>query len=109
MELLMASPELAPIVKVGPLADAVAALAKTLSRLDNKVTVALPRYGAVEEAGLMLARRLTPLSVEVGGQKLDATLFDARLGSGVELLLIDLDGMYQDDAIYAGDDNTYSF
>ena len=86
----MVCSELDPIVKVGQVGDSVAALARTLSRLGHKVTVALPRYPAIEESGLMLARRLTPLPIEVGGERIEATLFDARLGSGVELMLIDL-------------------
>jgi starch synthase len=104
MDILMACPELSPIVKVGELAEAVAALSKTLSRLEHKVTVAIPRYPAVEGAGLMLARRLTPIRFEAAGKKIEATLFDARLGSGVELVLIDLPGVFEGDAIYTGDD-----
>lgn len=96
----MACAELAPIVKVGPLADAVAALARTLSRLEHKVAVVLPRYAAIDESGLMLARRLTPIRFEVGGETMAAALFDARLGSGVELMLIDLPGVFEGDAIY---------
>lgn len=104
MEVLMACSELAPIVKCGVLADAVAALAKTLSRLEHKVTVAMPKYPVVANAGLMMARRLTPIRFMVGETKMEATLFDARLGSGVELLLIDLPELFDSDEIYTGDE-----
>ena len=86
----MTCAELSPIVRHGPVGDAVGALSKTLSRLEHKVTVAIPKYAAVEGAGLMMARRLTPIRFKVGAEKREATLFDARLGSGVELLLIDI-------------------
>jgi starch synthase len=95
MNVLMACSEVAPIVKRGPPAEMVAALAKTLSRLEHKVTIALPRLPAVEEAGLMLARRLTPLRLEHAGGTVEATLFDARLGSGVELMVIDIPGLFE--------------
>lgn len=109
----MACSEVAPIVKVGGLADAVAALAKTLSRLEHKVihkvTIALPRYQALEAAGLMMARRLTPLRFDVGGERVDATLFDARLTAGVELLLIDVPGAFDRAAIYGEPDDAKRF
>jgi starch synthase len=96
MRILMVSSELAPIVKVGGLADAVAALSKTLSRLGHEVTIALPRYKAVEEAGLMLARRLSPLKLPCG----DAVVFDAKLSPGVQVSFFDVPGLYDRDGIY---------
>lgn len=100
MDILMASSELAPVAKVGGLADAVAALSKTLCQFDHQVTVALPRYRAIEEAGLMLARRLTPIRLTVGDEEVQVTLFDGRLGAGVELLLLDIEGLYDRPGIY---------
>ncbi|MCC6524633.1 MAG: glycogen synthase [Polyangiaceae bacterium] len=97
MDILMVSSEVSPIAKVGGLADAVAALAKTLSRLGHKITLAMPRYRADESSGAMLARRLTPLRLPVsraGGAPLEATLYDGRLGSAVELVLIDVPGLF---------------
>jgi starch synthase len=97
MRIMMVSSELWPVAKVGGLADAVAALSKTLSRLGHEITIALPRYRAIDDAGLMLARRLTPLKLSGG---IDATLFDARLSPGVELLFVDLPGLYDRAGIY---------
>jgi len=96
MDILMACSGVAPITQSGDSADAVAALAKTLGRLEHQVTIAMPRYPQVDEAGLMLARRLTALKVPVGDEVLEATLYDSRLGSGVELLFIDLPGTFDD-------------
>jgi starch synthase len=96
MRILMVTSELAPIAKVGGLADAVAALAKTLGRLGHDVTVALPRYKVVEEAGLMLARRLVPLKLPTA----EATTFDGRFAPGVQLLLLDVPGLFDRDGIY---------
>jgi starch synthase len=104
MDVLMVSAELWPIAKVGGLADVVHALAKTLSRLEHKVTVALPRYPMIDEAGLMLARRLQPLRFDARGRQVEATLFDARLPSGVEVVLIHLPGELDGDGIYGGNE-----
>jgi starch synthase len=110
MEILFVTPELAPAVKVGGLGDAVFGLSRTLKNLGYKVTVALPRYEAVEESGILLARRLTPMALRphpgelqnaAPGIPTEVTLFDGRLGSGVDLVLFDaVDGSKK--SIYAG-------
>ncbi|MEM1031613.1 MAG: glycogen/starch synthase [Myxococcota bacterium] len=109
MDVLMACAELAPVVKASDLADDVAALARTVSRLDHRVTVVLPKYPQTEEAGLMLARRLTPLRFDVGGETWSATQFDTRLGSRVELTLIDLPGDVLDGGSVYGEDEGRRF
>lgn len=114
--------ELAPPVKVGGLGDAVFGLSRTLKNLGYKVTVALPRYEAIERSGILLARRLTALALPAHpGEALpsssapaEATLYDGRLGSGVDLVVIDAQqggkSIYATepnapvDAIYAGAD-----
>lgn len=100
MEILFATTELSPYVKVGGLADVSAALPKHLKMLGHRVTIAMPRYPAFEEAGLMFARRLTPLRIELGGKTFDITLFDGRLASQVELTLIDAPGLFDRPGVY---------
>ena len=91
------------MAKVGGLADVVFALTKSLRNLGHRVTVALPRYPAFEQAGVLSARRLTPLPlppINVPGlpaelawandKPLEAVLYDARLGSGVDVIFFDV-------------------
>lgn len=92
MDILFVASELAPTVKVGGLADVVFALSKTLKALGHKVTVALPRYPAFERAGILVARRLTPLTFHgptQPGLPKEAIVFEGRLATGVELVLFD--------------------
>src|SRR5580700_10297890 len=93
MDILFVASELSPMVKVGGLADVIAALSKALRLLGHKVTIALPRFPAIEAGGVMVARRLTPM-VLPGDDRIEVTLYDGRLGSGVELLLLDIPGLY---------------
>ncbi len=44
MRILLVSPEIAPIVKVGGIADGIAGLAKALARAGHDVTVAIPGW-----------------------------------------------------------------
>lgn len=100
MEILFVTTELAPFVKVGGLADVSAALTKTLKALGHKVTIVMPRYSAFEEAGLLLARRLTPLSITMGGKTHEVTVFDGRLASQVDLVVVDAPGMFDRAGVY---------
>ncbi len=100
MEILFVSTELAPFVKVGGLADVAAALPKALRGLGHKVTIVAPRFPEFEESGLLVARRLTPLSVQLGGKAFEITMYDGRLPSQVELVLVDVPGMYDRGGIY---------
>jgi starch synthase len=95
MDILMVAAELAPYARVTEAGDAVPALAKALKQLGHRVTVVLPRYAAFEAHGLLLARRLTPLSAPGG----DITVFDCQLSSGVEVVLFDLPGLREPPAL----------
>lgn len=100
MDILFVTTELAPFVKVGGLADVAAALPKALRALGHKVTLVLPRFQAFEQGGLLVARRLTPLRVALGGITYDVTLFDGRLASQVDIVLVDVPGMYDRAGVY---------
>ncbi|AKT40666.1 glycogen synthase GlgA [Chondromyces crocatus] len=107
MEILFAASELAPMIKVGGLADVVASLSKALRLLGHRVTIALPRYQALESSGLMLARRLTPMVLDGPGERAEVTVYDGRLSSGVELLLLDIPGLFDRKGIYGEDGREY--
>ncbi len=92
--------ELAPFVKVGGLADVTAALPKALRALGHSVTAILPRFPSLESQGLLLARRLTPMPFTLGGRTFEATLFDGRLPSQVELVIVDVPGLFDREGVY---------
>lgn len=107
MDILFVASELAPMVKVGGLADVIAALSKALRLLGHRVTIAMPRFAAFEEAGVMVARRLTPLELPGPGERVPVTLFDGRLGSGVELLLLDIPNLFDRPGVYGDEGGDY--
>lgn len=108
MRILMACSDVAQLGQHGPTAEAVAALAKTLARLDHEVTIALPRHRSVTDSGIMLARRLKPIKLEVAEGTRKAMLFDARLGPGVELLLLDVEDLFDRDGVHGENGEEYS-
>ncbi|MGH7298606.1 MAG: glycogen/starch synthase, partial [Polyangiaceae bacterium] len=100
MEITFVTTELAPFVKVGGLADVSAALPKALRSFGHSVTVVVPRYPALEQHGLLLARRLTPLRFGLGERAFEATVFDGRLASQVDLVVVDVPGLFDRAGVY---------
>lgn len=100
MDILFAVTELAPYVKVGGLADVALSLTKALRSLGHKVTVIVPRLPGFEAGGLLVARRLTPLRLAHGDTSVEVTLYDGRLASQVDLLLVDVPGLWNRPYVY---------
>ncbi len=72
----------------GETAHAALGLAKALRGLGHRTTLVAPLDAEIAQSGLGLARRLSPLSFEIGGTVHERVVFDARLPSGVELVLL---------------------
>lgn len=104
MDILMVAAELGPYVRESPAADSIASLGKALRQLGHDVTIALPRYPGFEAAGLLVARRLTPLPLPGGGE---VTVFDGQLSSGVGLALFDAPVLYDRPGVYGEDGKDY--
>lgn len=111
MEITFVTTELAPFVKVGGLADVSAALPKALRSLGHAVTIVMPRFPALEQQGLLLARRLTPLKFALGERTFEATVLDGRLASQVDLVVVDVPGLFDRPGVYGEDyaDNALRF
>jgi starch synthase len=100
MEIAFVTTELSPFVKVGGLADVSSALPKALRALGHGVTIVMPRFAALEKHGLLLARRLTPLRFALGDRSYEATVLDGRLASQVDLVVIDVPGLFDRAGVY---------
>lgn len=86
MDILMVTAELAPYMRESEAGDAVASLSRALTQIGHRVTVAMPGFEGVEQAGLMVARRLSPLELPTGER---VTVFDGQLPSGVGVVLFE--------------------
>ena len=100
MEITFVTTELSPFVKVGGLADVSSALPKALRTLGHAVTIVMPRFPALEKHGLLLARRLTPLRFSLGDRAFEVTVFDGRLASQVDLVVVDAPGLFDRAGVY---------
>ncbi|MGZ3421934.1 MAG: hypothetical protein ACXVEE_28930 [Polyangiales bacterium] len=72
----------------GETAHASLGLAKGLRALGHRTLLVAPLDEELAQSGLGLARRLSPLTFDVGGQVRERIVFDVKLPSGVELVLL---------------------
>jgi starch synthase len=100
MDITFVTTELAPFVKVGGLADVSSALPKAVRALGHSVTIVMPRFAALEKHGLLLARRLTPLRFALGDRTFEVTVFDGRLASQVDLVVVDVPAFFDRSGVY---------
>jgi starch synthase len=108
LKVLVATAELMPFAKLGGVADVGAALSKELRRLGHDVRVVMPRYRQVEIGRYNLRPVLTGLQVPMGAQKLEATIYEGRLGE-VIVYFVDCPPLYDRDGIVGfGDDDARS-
>jgi starch synthase len=108
LKVLVATAELAPFAKLGGVADVAAALAKELRHAGHDVRVVLPRYRQIDIARNNLRPVVTGLQVPLGAQKLEATIFEGRLGD-VVVYFVDCPTLYDRDGLVGfGDDDARS-
>jgi starch synthase len=107
MDITFVTTELAPFVKVGGLADVSTALPKALRALGHGVTIVMPRFPALEQQGLLLARRLTPLRFTLGERSFEATVLDGRLATQVDLVVVDVPGLFDRAGVYGDKGEDY--
>ncbi|HEU5394171.1 MAG TPA: glycogen/starch synthase, partial [Candidatus Methylomirabilis sp.] len=101
MHVLLVSSEVAPFAKTGGLADVAGALPRALADLGVEVTVALPRYRAIDGARFGLRKVHEGVRVPVGDRRETLTAFEAPMPGGRALFLghegfFGRDGLYQE-------------
>ncbi|MCR4397603.1 MAG: glycogen synthase GlgA [Firmicutes bacterium] len=111
LRILLVSSEVAPLAKVGGLADVSGSLPKALAVLGNDVRVAMPKYRSVTAGPVLL-----DFPVEVGGRKETALLKGSSIEvktdgatSRVPVYLVDNYQYFDRDGIYGYDDDAERF
>jgi starch synthase len=114
MRILMVTPEVTPVVKVGGLADVVGSLAKVLHQMGHDVRIVLPRYRNLK--GLQEPQPgLQPLVVHMGEATAYARVWHTTLpDSEVPLYCIEHNAFFDSESVYTGPsgndvDNGYRF
>ena len=110
LHVVFPTPEMAPFLKTGGLADVSGALPKALARLGHRVTVIMPRYGQIPfPPGELLGSLAVPMGGS-GGASLGAGLYGTRTAAGVEVVFVDFPPFFDRPAPYGEyEDNALRF
>jgi starch synthase len=99
MHVLLVSSEVAPFAKTGGLADVAGALPRALAGLGVEVTVALPRYRAIDGARFGLRKVREGVRVPVGDRQETLTVFEAPM-AGARALFLGHEGFFGREGLY---------
>ena len=110
LNIVFASSEVAPYSKSGGLGDVAASLPQALASRGHNVMVITPLYGHLDPEKMRLSRRLRPLEVPRKSKqqaKVEATLWEARMGQGVQVVFVEADEYFGREGLYGYDDTTF--
>lgn len=107
MKILLVSSEAIPFAKTGGLADVSGALPKALARLDQDVTLILPKYRQVDETRFPLEKTSLELKVPVGQRLEAAEVFSVKMEPNYRVLLIRKDSYYDRENLYGSPSGDY--
>lgn len=88
MDVLFVSPSALPYPVEAGAAEAALALAKALRSLGHRVSIVAPHPEEPDPGLSGIARRLDPLSFQVGTQTENVNVFDGRSAAGIEWILL---------------------
>lgn len=100
MRILQLSPEVVPWAKTGGLADVVGALSAYLGGRGHDVTVALPFYRAVREAGYEAGPPVAELGPVELGVPASATVRPLRADGAVRVWVVDAPALFEREGLY---------
>ena len=100
MRILIATPEANPFARAGGLAEVVSSLAGALTRLGHQVTMVMPLYRQVREAGHVILPTGVTLSIPLSFQSLPAEIHQAELSPGLTFYFVGQDSLFNRDGLY---------
>lgn len=102
LKILMVAPELAPLIKVGGLADVVGALSKALAAKGHDVRIFIPKYAGLRHSETEHPFD-QPLVVHLGGHQAYAQVWEMPLpGSAATCYLLEYNAFYDRASVYLG-------
>ncbi|MEI7498228.1 MAG: glycogen synthase [Candidatus Falkowbacteria bacterium] len=102
MNILFTASEMAPLAKVGGLADVVGALPKALIELGHNVCVALPFYDSINQKRLRQVKVLFSDSIKKGQQLVDFEIVQANTTFSKISVILVRSKLFESEKVYTG-------
>ncbi len=109
LKVLFLSAEVVPFAKTGGLADVAGSLPKALYTLGHDVRLCMPRYGRVERSRFGLEELVPPFDVPMDHRTEQAAIWQASIGPGVPVYMVENAHYYDRDGIYMYPDDAERF
>ena len=103
MKILFVAAEVAPLAKVGGLADVIGSLPKALTGLGHDVRVMMPRYGSIDAARYPMMPVIDNFNIQVMKTTKPVALKVTNLTDNVEVYLVDNDDFSNSSEVYGKD------
>lgn len=107
MNIIFASSEAVPFAKTGGLADVSGSLPSALKALGAEVTLFLPLYREIQDAGLDLKSTGVKVIVPVGEKDIECEIFTSEGPGGVTAYFLKRDEYFDRSGLYGGTDGDY--
>lgn len=109
MKVLIASSEIVPFAKTGGLADVAGALPKQLELLGHDVTVFMPSYSCIENAGVEIVETDIEFKIPLGSSLVSGRLLKSVLPeSNVEIYFVENSDYFHRAQLYGENGEDYS-
>lgn len=110
IKVLMVAAEVAPIAKVGGLADVVGSLPPAILKLGVDVRLIIPLYASIDKKKYKLKKIYSDLEIPSGRVLIKTNIWETVLpGSKVKLYFVDAPDYFKYDEIYIDGDNSERF
>lgn len=108
MKILMATSEMAPLIRTGGLGDVMETLPAEIQKRGHDVSVVMPYYRAIREnPAVKTAPTGVHITVQVGSKRLDAEVLEHETAEGLQVFLIRRDEYFDRSGIYGADGRAY--
>lgn len=104
MNILICAAEMAPLVKVGGLADVTGSLSRALAASGHRVGVVLPLYGSIDRRQHNVEPSGIAFTISVKGELEPARAWAGKNTEGVDLFLIEHEGHFGPEQVYTSND-----
>ena len=107
LKVLFLSSEVAPFAKSGGLADVAGSLPLALKRLGMDVRLVMPYYRVVKDQNIKNRLKKRNLEIFFNDEHLKANIFQASMGRGIPIYLLDREDLYDRPHLYGDSGGDY--
>ncbi len=88
LKVLMTAAEIAPLAKVGGLADVVNSLPPALAKLGVDIRLIMPLYGSIDKKKYKIKKIFSDINIPSAGKNIKINIYESNLGN-IKIYFID--------------------